>query len=124
MPGKGAIDQDKLDAALDSQIGGAGTCVVIDDVKTGAVVYQYGAKDVCGAPLPPCATFDVPMALICLDAGVVTPKSIYKWDGARRSQRRSFGKPMRTSPWPTTTGFNGGGKDWPPPWAMIVSPRR
>ncbi|MBV9511965.1 MAG: hypothetical protein JO303_16955, partial [Caulobacteraceae bacterium] len=52
--GKGAIDSDKLDAALDSRIGGDTTCVTLRDVKSGAVVYQYGNKGVCPVQLPPC----------------------------------------------------------------------
>ena len=78
--GKGAIDSDKLDAALDSRIGGDTTCVTLRDVKSGAVVYQYGNKGVCPAQLPPCGVFKVPEALIGLDAGVITPQTVYKWD--------------------------------------------
>jgi beta-lactamase class D len=80
--GKGAIDHDKLDDALNNRIGGAGTCVVLTEAKSGAVAYQFGAEDVCRAPLPPCATFDAPSALIGLDAGVITPQSVFKWDGS------------------------------------------
>jgi beta-lactamase class D len=82
LPGKGRIDHDKLDAALNNRLGGASTCVVLIDVKTGLIVYQFGADDVCMAQLPPCDTFDVPAALLGLDQGVITPQSIYKWDGS------------------------------------------
>jgi beta-lactamase class D len=82
LPGKNKIDSDKLDAALNNRLGGASTCVVLTDVKSGAVAYQYGADDICMAQLPPCDTFDVPAALIGLDRGVITPRSVYKWDGS------------------------------------------
>ena len=81
LPGKHPIDHDKLDASLNNRLGGANTCVVLSDARTGAIAYQYGALDVCMAPLPPCATFYVPAALIGLDAGVITPQTVYKWDG-------------------------------------------
>jgi len=82
LPGKHKIDSDKLDAAVNTRLGGASTCVVLMDMKSGAVVYQYGADDICMGKLPPCDTFDVPAALIGLDAGVITPQSVYKWDGS------------------------------------------
>jgi beta-lactamase class D len=82
LPGKNKIDSDKLDAALNNRLGGASTCVVLTDIKSGGIVYQFGADDVCMAQLPPCDTFDVPAALIGLDQGVITPQSIYKWDGS------------------------------------------
>ena len=81
LPGKHPIDSDKLDAVLNARLGGASTCVVLTDLKTGAVVYEYGAADICMMQLPPCGTFDVPAALIGLDQGVIMSQTIYKWDG-------------------------------------------
>ena len=81
LPGKHPIDRDRLDTALNNRLGGASTCVVLSDARSGAIVYQYGALDICMAPLPPCATFDVPAALIGLDDGLITPQTIFKWDG-------------------------------------------
>ncbi len=80
LPGQNGIDKDKLEAAIDASMGGANTCVVLLDAKTGLSVYQYGSAIVCRTPLPPCATFDVPLALIGLDQGVITPQTVYKWD--------------------------------------------
>jgi beta-lactamase class D len=80
--GGAPFDHDKLDAGVDAQIGGLGTCVVLSDARTGAVVYQYGHFDVCMRPLPPCATFDLANALIGFDQGVITPQTVFKWDGS------------------------------------------
>ena len=76
------LDRDKLDAGVDAQIGGLGTCVVLADAKTGAQVYQYGHFDVCTRPLPPCSTFDMVNETIGLDAGLITPQTVFKWDGS------------------------------------------
>jgi len=81
VPGKGGLDKDKLNTAIDNKLGGADTCVVLVDAKTGGITFQYGAEDVCRIQQPPCATFDVPAALIGLDLGVITPSTVYKWDG-------------------------------------------
>ena len=80
LPGQHAIDKDKLEAAIDADMGGANTCVVLLDAKTGLSVFQYGSPEVCRTPLPPCATFDVPLALVSLDQGLITPQTVYKWD--------------------------------------------
>ncbi len=80
--GKARIDSDRLDSAINARLGGASTCVVLADIRSGAIVYKYGADDICMARMPPCDTFDVPAALIGLDQGVITPRSIYKWDGS------------------------------------------
>ena len=80
LPQKHAIDKDKLEAAIDADMGGRSTCVVLIDAKTGAGLYQYGSPEVCMTPLPPCGTFDVPLALVGLDSGLITPQTVYKWD--------------------------------------------
>jgi beta-lactamase class D len=80
LPGQKGIDKDKLEAAIDANMGGANTCVVLLDAKTGLSVFQYGSPMVCRTPLPPCTTFDVPLALVGLDQGLITPQTVYKWD--------------------------------------------
>ena len=81
-PAAAKLDRDKLDAGVDAQIGGLGTCVILADAKTGAEVYQYGHFDVCTRPLPPCSTFDIVNETIGLDAGLITPQTVFKWDGS------------------------------------------
>jgi beta-lactamase class D len=84
LPGFGPridLDKDRLEAALDPAVGGPDTCMVIDDAKTGAEVYRYGAESVCNRPLAPCATFQIPMTLIGLDDGKVRPGETWRWDG-------------------------------------------
>jgi beta-lactamase class D len=81
-PPAAKLDRDKLDAGVDAQIGGLGTCVILADAKTGVEVYRYGHFDVCTRPLPPCSTFDIVNEAIGLDAGVITPQTVFKWDGA------------------------------------------
>ena len=80
LPQKHAIDKDKLEAAIDAEMGGANTCLVLLDAKTGLSVYQYGSPMLCRTPLPPCSTFDVPLALVGLDDGLITAQTVYKWD--------------------------------------------
>ena len=72
---------DSLEAGIDKQIGGVGTCVVLMDTQSGALLYQYNSDVVCGTPLPPCPTFNIPNALIALDSGAITPTTVVKWDG-------------------------------------------
>ena len=76
------LDQDRVDAAVDHSLGGQETCVVMTDVASGRVLYQYGNANVCMRGLPPCATFDTASDLIGLDLGAVTPTTVFKWDGA------------------------------------------
>lgn len=81
-PGAGLkIDKDRLEAALDPAVGGPDTCMVIDDAKTGAELYRYGAESVCNRPLAPCGTFQIPMTVIGLSDGKVAPGEVWKWDG-------------------------------------------
>ena len=77
-----AIDVDKMNAQIDSQMGGLGTCVILKDTAHGSVVYRYGAAQACLAKLPPCGTFNIPNSLIGLDLGVITPQTVLKWDGS------------------------------------------
>ena len=82
LPGLGgpSFDKDKLEAAIDGSFGGIGTCVVIDDTRSGGELYRYNSHAACMRRLPPCSTFEIASSLIGLDAGVVTPKTVFKWD--------------------------------------------
>jgi beta-lactamase class D len=73
---------DTLETAIDKQMGGVGTCVILADVRTGDILYQYNDDKACKAPLPPCATFNIVTDLIGLDQGLVTTTSAAKWDGS------------------------------------------
>jgi beta-lactamase class D len=76
------FDKAKLDAAIDSKFGGVGTCVVVKDTASGRSLYRYGSYGGCIRELPPCSTFKIPNSLIALDAGAVTPTTVFKWDGS------------------------------------------
>lgn len=71
-----------LTAAVEARLGGTDTCVVIADTASGAVRFQYGRYEACARQLPPCSTFKIANSLIGLDAGLVTPTTIYRWDGS------------------------------------------
>jgi len=75
-------NQNTLEAAIDKQMGGKGTCVILADTRSGKVLYQYNDDKACNAPLPPCATFNIVTDLIGLDQGLITPTSVAKWDGS------------------------------------------
>lgn len=82
LPGSGLkIDKDRLEAALDPAVGGPDTCMVIDDARTGAEVFRYGAESVCNRPLTPCGVFQIPMTVIGLSDGKVAPGEVWRWDG-------------------------------------------
>jgi len=85
LPGRAppgpVFDKAALEAGLDPSIGGPDTCVVMLDAKTGASIYQYGAPSVCNRPLPPCNTFNIPLALIGLDDAKLNPDEVVAWDG-------------------------------------------
>lgn len=74
------FDSARLEAAIDRRFGGVGTCVIIQDTASGRELYQYGSHTLCRRPLPPCSTFKIPNSLIALDAGVITPQTVMKWD--------------------------------------------
>ena len=76
-----------LESAIDKQMGGAGTCVILADTRTGEALYQYNADKACNAPLPPCATFNIVTDLVGLDQGLVTPRTVAKWDGSPQPVR-------------------------------------
>ncbi len=82
LPGTaaGPFDKVKLESAIDASLGGVGTCVVVTETGSGKEVYRYNSNAVCMNPLPPCSTFKIPNSLIALDAGVVTPQTVFKWD--------------------------------------------
>jgi beta-lactamase class D len=82
LPGQAAFDKDKLESAIDAGFGGIGTCVVIHDMASGREVYRYNSNAACMRLLPPCSTFEVPLDLIALDAGAITPTTVLKWDGS------------------------------------------
>ncbi|HLK23161.1 MAG TPA: penicillin-binding transpeptidase domain-containing protein [Caulobacteraceae bacterium] len=75
-------NSDALESAIDRGMGGVGTCVVLLDAKTGGTVYQYNTDQVCKYRLPPCETFNVVTGVLGLDRGIVTPTTVFKWDGS------------------------------------------
>ena len=77
-----AFDKDALENAIDSGFGGVGTCVVLDDAKTGREVYRYNSNGVCESKMPPCQTYEIAGDLMGLDAGVIDAVSKRKWDGS------------------------------------------
>jgi beta-lactamase class D len=83
LPGLGEaapFDKAKLEAAIDKGFGGSQTCVIIADAGTGKELYAYNSTTACIRLLPPCSTFKIPNSLIALDAGIVTPTTVFKWD--------------------------------------------
>jgi beta-lactamase class D len=86
-PPRDRVNKDKLDADIDRSIGGLGTCVILLDTQSGRKIYQYGKFDICSGLLPPCQTFEPVAALIGLDAGLITPQTVFKWDGAPQPTR-------------------------------------
>ncbi len=80
-PAAGVLNTDKLEAEIDQKMGGIGTCMIIADTASGHEVYRYNAP-ACRVPLPPCSTFDIPSALAGLETGVITPTTVFKWDGS------------------------------------------
>ncbi len=91
------FDKARLEAALDPAVGGPDTCVLIEDVKSGAEVFRYGAQSVCNRPLAPCATFNIPLTLIGLDDAKVKPGETWTWDG----------KPQKFRLWERNTDLAG-----------------
>jgi beta-lactamase class D len=81
-PARDRIDQDRLNADIDQSFGGLGTCAVILDTQTGRENYRYGRPSACTQALPPCETFQPVAALIGLDAALITPQTVLKWDGS------------------------------------------
>ena len=82
-PPRDRIDQTKLNADIDQSVGGLGTCVTLLDTETGRRIYRYGEPAAaCAQPLPPCEIFELAAALIGLDAGLITPQTVFKWDGS------------------------------------------
>ena len=79
---KTGFDKDALESAIDNGFGGIGTCVVIDETKSGRQVYRYNSYGVCENRMPPCETYEIAGDLIGLDAGVIDPTSKRKWYGA------------------------------------------
>ena len=80
-PAAATLNTDKLESEIDQKMGGIGTCMIIADVASGHELYRYNAPE-CRVALPPCSTFDLPSALAGLDAGVITPTTVFKWDGS------------------------------------------
>lgn len=74
------FDKDALENAIDSGFGGVGTCVILDDAKSGAEVYRYNSHGVCLNKMPPCQTYEIAGDLMGLDAGVVSATGVEKWD--------------------------------------------
>lgn len=79
--GKHQLDKDRFEAALDPAVGGPDTCLVIRETVSGAEIYRYGAASACNRPLAPCGTFQIPLTVIGLSDGKVTPGQVFKWDG-------------------------------------------
>ena len=75
------FDKEALESAIDNGFGGVGTCVVIDDAKSGREVYRYNSYGVCANKMPPCQTYETAGDLMGLDAGLVDPTTKVKWDG-------------------------------------------
>ena len=88
-------NSDALESAIDRGMGGAGTCVVLLDARTGGTIYQYNTDQVCKYRLPPCETFDIVTSLVGLDQGTITPETVVKWDGT----------PQPVTPWQTNANM-------------------
>jgi beta-lactamase class D len=78
----GPIDKGRLDAAIDRSMGGPDTCVVLSDLKSGGEAYRYGDNGAYMRELPPCSTFDIPLAIAALNAETVRSDQVVKWDGS------------------------------------------
>ena len=81
LPGSNlGFDKDALESAIDNRFGGIGTCVVIDDTRSGREVYRYNTYGVCANRMPPCQTYEIAGDLMGLDAGVIGATGKVAWD--------------------------------------------
>jgi beta-lactamase class D len=82
-PGAAALTASPDNAVSASAVDavGAGECVVVAALD-GTFDRTFGGEE-CDRRTLPASTFKVPHALIALDAGVVTDKTVMKWDGRR-----------------------------------------
>ena len=68
-------------AALSTPVVGPGECVIVAPLDGPATV--LGGEE-CGRRTLPASTFKIPHALVALQTGVVTPRTVVKWDGTKR----------------------------------------
>ena len=68
-------------AAVSAPTLGAGECVVFAPLHGAATVF---GGDECARRTLPASTFKVPHALIGLQTGVITDKTVYEWDGRKK----------------------------------------
>jgi beta-lactamase class D len=54
--------------------------------RAGDAPYVSDRKE-CGRATAPASTFKIPHALIALEAGVITPETIFKWDGTPKTNK-------------------------------------
>lgn len=106
-----AINADELNRFIDSNFGGQNTCLTITDMATGQEAYVYGTNAACMRPLPPCSTFKIANSLIGLDAGVIKPDEVIKWDG----------KPQPVKSWETDANLETAFKRSMVPWFQRVA---
>ena len=66
------------------------SCVVIYDVAADTI-WRSDPK-ACATRLSPASTFKVPHALVALEAGVITPETLQRWDGTKYTNRSSWEK--------------------------------
>ena len=60
----------------------AQSCVVILEQAPGKTPWRSDEK-ACATRLAPASTFKIPHALVGLETGVITPSTVYEWDGTR-----------------------------------------
>lgn len=68
-------------ATLAAPVVGPGECVVVAPLHGAATV--FGGEE-CSRRTLPASTFKVPHALIGLQTGVITDKTVYQWDGTNK----------------------------------------
>ena len=71
----------------------AASCVVIHDESKDSTWRSDPVA--CAVRLSPASTFKIPHALLALETGVVTAKTVEKWDGTTYENRRSWQRDHR-----------------------------
>ena len=60
------------------------SCFILYDFNAHKIVAEYNPNNYCNERLSPNSTFKIPLSLMAFDQGIITQKTVFKWDGIKR----------------------------------------
>lgn len=86
------VEMEKLFEGLDG-------CFILYDITAKKSVLEYNPGDACNRRIPCNSTFKIPLSLMAFESGLITPQTVFKWNGVSDERIPDWNQDQSPATW-------------------------